>query len=233
MNTLKSRLELALQQREGATKAGLARAAGVTKPAVSAWFSGAAKKIGGEALLLSARYLGVRPEWLATGRGPMSLNGADGNTSHIASATGGVADSPDTFDLDAKVHTRRLPRIRWEQVGELKNMLLESLTPISHDESPFDSGPGSFLLELASESMLPDYRPGEVIQVDPSIASRHGDDVIVLLPSGRAIFRRLVDSEDGQLLQALNPQWPDRLAAMPESARVVGVVVGSWMTRRK
>lgn len=110
---------------------------------------------------------------------------------------------------------------------------MESLDISRFMESPFPSSDGSFLLELASESMSPEYRPGEVIQVDPLAFPRHGDDVVVTFPSSRSTFRRLLDSEDGRLLQALNPQWPERLMALPDGTRIVGVVVGSWMARRK
>lgn len=110
---------------------------------------------------------------------------------------------------------------------------MESLDISRFMESPFISSDASFLLELGSESMTPDYRQGEIIQVDPLVQPRHGDDVVVLFPSGRSTFRRLVDSEDGRILQALNPDWPDRLMSYPEGTRIVGVVVGSWMSRRK
>lgn len=110
---------------------------------------------------------------------------------------------------------------------------MENLDISRFMDSPFPSSDGSFLLELASESMTPDYRAGEVIQVDPLAVPRHGDDVVVTFPSGRSTFRRLVESEDGRILQALNPHWPERLMPFPDGARIVGVVVGSWMARRK
>ena len=122
--------------------------------------------------------------------------------------------------------------MRWEQIGELHSVLVERLKPITYDESPFPAGPGSYTLELGTESMLPEYRPGEIIHVDPSLQARHGDDIIALV-NGRPMFRRLVDAEDGQHLQALNPDWPDRLIRLPETAQVVGVIIGSYMTRRR
>lgn len=79
MSTLAQRLERALAERkqsadpsESITKAGLARACGIKAPSVSAWFSGDTAEIEGKNLLAAAAYLKVRPEWLATGRGPKS-----------------------------------------------------------------------------------------------------------------------------------------------------------------
>lgn len=228
MPTLKERLERALENKQGATKASLARHCGITKTSVSGWFSGKTKSLDGQNLIRAAAYLGVRPEWLASGRGSMLPFGAP--------ATDDVALPVNDVPLSGNIHTRRLPLIRWEQVGDIHKMSngsAQTIEAIAFIESPFESSPDSYLLELGSESMLPEYRMGEIIQVDPAMDARNGDDVIVLLPNGRSLFRRLIDGEDGRLLQALNPQWPDRLSAMPEGSRIIGVVVGSWMTRRK
>lgn len=228
MKTLKERLAAALEARPGATRAGLARACGVTKSNVTAWMNGAAASMSSEKVAPAARYLGVRPEWLSDGRGAMSPFGAD------SPATDSVASSPDAFDLEVK-QVRRLPLLGWEQVGDMcEGKPLQAMRAVIWRETPFvDCGPDSFLLELATEAMLPDYRPGEVIQVDPSESPAHGDDVVVWLPSGRATFRRLVSTEDGKFLQATNPAWPDRIAPLPEGAVIAGVVVGSWMARRR
>lgn len=232
MTTLKGRLELALAQRDGATKAGLARACGVSKPAVSAWFSGAAQAMTGDNLLAAAKYLGIRPDWLASGRGPMLPFGALGISTDDRGATYSDTLPDEGSSPGNAVPARKLPLFRWEQVGELEKMQ-GNQAAIAFAETPFESSEGSYLLELSSEAMMPDFRPGEVIQVDPELAARHGDDVIVILPGGRAIFRRLIDGEEGRMLQALNPQWPERLTMMPAGSKVVGVIVGSWMARRK
>lgn len=52
--------------------AALARAAGVKPPTSYNWAHGKTKSIKGEPLLRAAKALGVKPEWLATGKGPMS-----------------------------------------------------------------------------------------------------------------------------------------------------------------
>lgn len=110
---------------------------------------------------------------------------------------------------------------------------MESLDISNFMESPFTSSDASFLLELGSESMAPEFRPGQIIQVDPLAEPKHGDNVVVTFPSGKSTFRRLLDTEDGLILQALNPQWPERLMPFPEGTKIVGVVVGYWMNLRK
>lgn len=226
MTTLKDRLERALDAKPGATKASLARHCGITKTSVGAWFSGKAKSIDGQNLIRASAYLGVRPEWLASGRGPMHQQPG-------ANATPSVAPASDAIPLSGEIHTRRLPLMRWEQVGEIETMGLESLTPAATLESPFESAEDSYLLEVTTEPMLPEYRPGEIIQVERTAAARPGDDVIVLLPNKTAIFRRLTAGESGSMLTTLNPKWHEQIVPMPEGASVVGVVVASWMRRRK
>lgn len=73
MSTLAERLQQALALNSSLSKAGLARACGVSKPAVSAWFSGATQSLDGLNLLRAADYLGVTPLWLSSGKGAMQV----------------------------------------------------------------------------------------------------------------------------------------------------------------
>lgn len=73
MTTLIERLTSCLVDEK--TKVGLKAACGIAQSSVSAWFSGKTKKIEGANLLRAATYLGVNPEWLATGLGPMRPSG--------------------------------------------------------------------------------------------------------------------------------------------------------------
>jgi len=70
MSTLAERITLRLQKQTGTNKAGLAIAAGVSRPAVSKWISGTTKEILACNVFGAAHYLGCRPEWLADGTTP-------------------------------------------------------------------------------------------------------------------------------------------------------------------
>jgi len=70
MSTLAERLAAALAADPSKSKAGLARACAVSKPAVTGWFQGGG--LDGVNLIPAAKYLGVTPEWLVTGRGQMT-----------------------------------------------------------------------------------------------------------------------------------------------------------------
>ena len=78
MSTLMERMSIALAYRQSIAKPGeeisqaaLSRACGVKPPSVNNWFSGKTKSLEGANLTRAAAYFGVRPTWLAEGKGAM------------------------------------------------------------------------------------------------------------------------------------------------------------------
>ena len=69
MTTLQDRLQTALEAKEGASKAGLAKACDISKASVTNWFNGRTISLDGKNLIRAAAYLGVSPDWIATGKG--------------------------------------------------------------------------------------------------------------------------------------------------------------------
>lgn len=69
--SLPERLRISLKQSD-LTITDLANKAKVSQSAVSQWLSGETKKIASDNLFDAAKALSVNPEWLATGKGPMS-----------------------------------------------------------------------------------------------------------------------------------------------------------------
>lgn len=70
--SLSDRLKQALAAHpDGLTQLGLAIACGVKPPSVHGWVSGKTKSMQADYLYPAAAYLGVRPIWLAMGKGPM------------------------------------------------------------------------------------------------------------------------------------------------------------------
>lgn len=70
-NLLADRLKEAMKGPPKITGVMLAKACGVKPPSVSDWLTGKSKTMEGANLLAASRLLGVNPEWLATGKGPM------------------------------------------------------------------------------------------------------------------------------------------------------------------
>ena len=75
------------------------------------------------------------------------------------------------------------------------------------------------------------YREDEILFVDPDVTPKPGKDVIAILATGRATFRRLKEDDQGQYLLAINPTWPDRIVRVPANTQFCGVVIGSFMLR--
>ena len=69
---LKDRLREAMAGPPKVTQAALARGVKVAQPTVNDWLSGKTQTIRGPILIRVAAFLGVNPDWLATGRGPRS-----------------------------------------------------------------------------------------------------------------------------------------------------------------
>lgn len=132
----------------------------------------------------------------------------------------------------------RVPRISWVQAGALSEAV-NMYEPGYAEEwldcpFPHSSGPsGAFCLEVRGMSMFPDYRPGELILVEPQIDAAHDDDIVARTPDGQATFKRLQVTEEGTYLLALNPEFPNRIIHVPEGTEICGVVTGSWMSRRR
>ncbi|MDP5668492.1 S24 family peptidase [Pseudomonas aeruginosa] len=129
----------------------------------------------------------------------------------------------------------RVPRISWVQAGTLSEAI-DLFEPGYAEEwldCPFPHSSNAFCLEIRGTSMFPEYRPGELILVEPQLEALHDDDVVARTPDGQATFKRLQISEDGTFLLALNPDFPNRVIHVPEDTTICGVVTGSWMNRRR
>ncbi|WP_052081037.1 LexA family transcriptional regulator [Pseudomonas sp. ML96] len=129
----------------------------------------------------------------------------------------------------------RVPRISWVQAGALSEAIDLFEPGYAEDwlDCPFPHSTGAFCLEVRGNSMFPDYRPGELILVEPKVDATHDDDIVARTPDGQATFKRLQITEDGTYLLALNPDFPNRIITVPEGTEICGVVTGSWMNRRR
>lgn len=128
-----------------------------------------------------------------------------------------------------------VPLISWVTAG-MMHEAIDNLAPGDAEEwieSPFPHSKSTFCLKLRGSSMWPEYKDGEIVQIDPDVVAKHNDDVVVRTPDGKATFKRLQLSEDGNFLIALNPDFPERIIRVPEGTVICGVCTGSWMDRRK
>jgi phage repressor protein C with HTH and peptisase S24 domain len=78
-------------------------------------------------------------------------------------------------------------------------------------ELPAPRTEGSYALQVQGDSMLPLYRHGDVLVVQPGAALRNGDRVVVKTTDGEVMAKILQRRTAGMIeLVSLNPEHPDR-----------------------
>jgi len=91
----------------------------------------------------------------------------------------------------------------------------------------------TYILRVIGESMVEEYRPGDMVFVDPEVVPIHGDDVIALMhDSGETTFKRLVEEEGTKYLKALNKSWPEPYVKINGNCSIIGTVIFSGKPRR-
>ncbi len=120
------------------------------------------------------------------------------------------------------------PLISWVQAGEwsaiggkFKLGDAEDLLPC-----PVRCSKDAFVLRVRGQSMAPKFQDGDLIFVDPQVAPSDGKYVVVRLEdSQEATFKQLIVEGGRQYLQAVNPDWPNRIIEVDANATICGVVV--------
>lgn len=78
-------------------------------------------------------------------------------------------------------------------------------------EIPGQPGDGAYALEVQGDSMLPLYRRGDILVVQPHAALRKGDRVVVKTVTGEVMAKILERRTARQVeLASVNPEHPDR-----------------------
>jgi|CXWL01.1.fsa_nt_gi SOS-response transcriptional repressor LexA len=156
---------------------------------------------------------GYRAEWLRTGRG------AKLNPAHVSVAAESLAD----YGLPPSA---LVPVLTWVQAGALRSAV--DLYPYAGAAEEYITvslrGEHCFALRVRGDSMLPEFREGDMIVIDPDLSPRSGDFVVAVLDgTGEATFKRYQKKKDGEVLMPLNPDYMP-IALQPEH-RLVGKVI--------
>lgn len=243
MTTQAERVQLLLKARglgDREIRPALVRVCGVAYQSVKDWMTGETLKIGAEHLAKIARHWNANLEWLSDGTGRMDSNSSRQSATSPLQADYRALLWDTGRDLEVSAATM-LPVLSW---AEARKMLLEtgdrppdSGAETQYSPSPFPTLKGDFFAKWEDDSMIsPDgtgYRSGSRLHISPTEPHQPGDDVLVRMPGDRVIFRRIKESADGPILEALNPAWPERIIVMPDDARVLAVVVGSTYSNRR
>lgn len=90
-------------------------------------------------------------------------------------------------------------------------------------DAPAESGEGAYALKVSGDSMMPLYRDGDILIVQPGASLRKGDRVVARTRGGEIMAKVLAArTSETVTLMSLNPVYPDR--ALP-------LVEIEWMAR--
>lgn len=129
---------------------------------------------------------------------------------------------------------RLVPVISWVQAGSWTTVdAVPAGTQFDEWLPPNPKcGKNGYGLEVVGESMLPDFRPGDKIYVNPDFQAddlKTGDLVIVSCEGdAEATFKKLIIESNGKYLEPLNPKWHERVMDLHEGCKLVGKVVGLY-----
>lgn len=171
--TTADRLKYAREMR-GWTQARLAVAADVSQGTVGNIESGARQSRG--SLPRLAKALGVSHDWLADGVGDMHPT-PKVETSNVVLAT---------------IGTRRVPLISYVQAG----CWAETTDPATVGDgfeyllTDLELSGSAFALEIEGNSMLPQFKPGDRVIVDPEVCPQPGDFVVAMNGGNEATFKK-------------------------------------------
>lgn len=85
-----------------------------------------------------------------------------------------------------------VPVISWVQAGAWKEVGYSEvdLSTAETYPCPVPCGEMTYILRVIGDSMIDEYRPGDMIFVDPEVPACHGDDVIALMhDTGETTFK--------------------------------------------
>lgn len=144
-----------------------------TAGAVTQWLDGSIKTLRAETADALEKATGYRAAWLVTGKGPKL-----------------VLDKSNV--LLANIGSKQIPLISYVQAGNWTGAVDPFQPNDAHDwlMTDLDLSDNAFALEIKGDSMLPDYRPGDRVIIDPSVQPQPGDLVVAKNGEDEATFKK-------------------------------------------
>jgi SOS-response transcriptional repressor LexA len=216
MNTLQERLQEVMSAKAWGYR-DLLRVSGESSSVVSQWLGRGSKIIKSIGKMEAAERIeqnsGFSALWIARGIGSkFALSGLD----NVRPAT---------------IGTRAVPLINYVQAGAWTEIADNQQSQF--DEyilTDLDLSDSAFALEIKGESMLPDFRPGDRIIVDPAVAPSPGKFVIAKNGNKEATFKKYrlrgINKRGEQIfdLVPLNPDF-ETLHSDTQQIDIIGTVV--------
>ena len=214
------RLKLALKQ-SGYTTQMLADALGISYQAAKKALDGKTKAFTASNNQKAANLLGVSAEWLATGEsGQFVLDKSNVSAAQIGS--------------------KQIPLLSYVSAGHWTGAVDAFQPNDAHDwlVTDLELSESAFALEIKGDSMLPEFKPGDRVIIDPGISPQPGDFVVAKNGDDEAMFKKYRPrqvNERGQVvfeLVPLNEDYPT-LRSDAKPITILGTMVEHRKYRRR
>ncbi|WP_429952347.1 LexA family protein [Aeromonas veronii] len=208
-----------LRKKHGLTQQKLGELIGVKKSSISQWENDEHSPSGDNLAQLS-KVFGVSAHWLATGKG-----------------------SPELSNVEPAVipQGNRVPILSYVQAGNWREMCEQATAfdgNVEYVSAGGEIGPYGFGLWLRGDSMVPLFKEGDLIIVDPDESPQPGDYVVAKNGSDEATFKKYrprgID-ENGQEvfeLVPLNDDYPT-MHSDRQHIQIIGVMVEHRSYRKR
>lgn len=201
----------------GYKKSQLAKAAGKSPAAVTHWLNGDTLEIKADSAAGLQALTGYSSVWISEGKSPKMA----ANVVNVGPAAMGA---------------RRVPLISYIQAG-LWSEVLDNFSAGDADEwliTDSTLSGSAFALEIKGDSMLPEFRPGDRVIIDPEVSPQPGDFVAAKNGHNEATFKkyrpRSTDA-DGNIVFELVPLNEDFPSIRSDVATIK--IVGTMVEHRK
>jgi len=185
--------------------------------AVSQWLDGRIKSLKADTANALERATGYRASWLVTGRGPK-----------LVSDIRNVESAP--------IGSRTIPLVSYVQAG-LWTGAVEPYKSAADYEcllTDMELSEVAFALEIKGDSMLPEFKPGDRVIVDPEIAPQPGDFVVAKNGDEEATFKKYRPrgvNDRGELVFELVPLNDDYPSMRSDVTPIQ--IIGTMVEHRK
>lgn len=141
--------------------------------------------------------------------------------------------------IQAPEDHRRIPILDYVKAGHF-SFVDDTFGPEELQEATMtilDHSAKTFAMWIKGDSMTPEFKPGDLVVIDPAVDPSPGDYVVAANEAGEATFKRyrLVGQREGKTVFELVPSNPDYPAwrSDEEPLRIIGTMMEHRKPRRR
>ncbi len=185
--------------------------------AVSQWLDGRIKGLRADTAEALERATGYRASWLVTGKGPKFVL----DKSNVSAA---------------QIGTKQIPLLSYVSAGTWRGAVDAFQPNDAHDwlVTDLELSDSAFALEIKGDSMLPEFKPGDRVIIDPGVSPQPGDFVVAKNGDEEAMFKKYRPrqvNERGQVVFELVPLNEDYPTIRSDVTPVI--ILGTMVEHRK